>query len=174
MSQPIIALRLFEMLTDYTKAIKKGEVALDATSPALNFCVNFYAQFFQNRLGRPIEHFDRAAKEAAVGILLAQKEANGPASVILLITWFEKLCEIYPDVLALSYGAASKTVFFDFNKYLLTLLERISAWAKAEPEPDQPQLDLQQRAEASLDALREALHPSQDEHDRSTGAGQSA
>jgi hypothetical protein len=152
-----VAPELFDVLTQYAKDIEQGNVqptpSLGATSPALTFCENFYGQFFQNRLSQPIEHFDLGAKKTAVRLRLEVKDKNGPPVIIQLITWFEKLCDIYPNVLALGYGVASKAVFFDFHaNYLLTLLERVSSWAKVENYPA-----IEQKAESSLYELGKAL-----------------
>jgi len=157
MSLPI-APELFDVLTEYANNIAQGKVkatpSLGATSPALTFCENFYSQFFQNRLRKPIEHINLAAKQSAVRLRLELKETKAPLAVIQLITWFEKLCEIYPNVLALSYGVASKFAFFDFHEnYLLTLLERTAAWARVEKHAG-----LEEKASASLVQLKEALH----------------
>jgi hypothetical protein len=63
------------------------------------------------------------------------------------------LCDIYPNLLALGYGAASKAVFFEFHDdYLLTLLERVSSWAHAEHYGD-----VEQKAKSSLSELKRAL-----------------
>jgi hypothetical protein len=79
--------------------------------------------------------------------------AISPQVVIQLITWFEKLCDIYPNVLALGYGMPSKQVFFDFHEnYLLPLLDRVSAWAQAEHYAD-----IEQKAKSSSAELKKAL-----------------
>jgi hypothetical protein len=152
-----VAPELFDVLNQYAKDIEQGKVkptpALGATSPALTFCENFYAQFFQNRLSQPIQHFDLEAKKAAVRLRMDLKEKNGPITVIQLITWYEKLCDIYSSVLALGYGVSTKGVFLDFhNNYLLILLERASAWAQAE---NYAEIDL--KAKSALDELKKAL-----------------
>jgi hypothetical protein len=109
-----VAPELFDVLSQYARDIQQGKVrstpALGATSPALTFCENFYAQFFQNRLGQPIEHINLESKKTAVRLRLEIKEKNGPVVVIHLITWYENLCDIYPSVLALGYGIGTKAV----------------------------------------------------------------
>ncbi len=141
MSEPVTG-RLFEVLARYAADMKAGRIkpkpALGATSPALTFCENFYAQFFQNGLNKEIRQFNNAAKEAAIRLRLELRvnERQGPPSVLMLITWYEKLCDIYPTVLALGYGIASRTAFDDFHhNYLLTLLQRAEDWAKVENYP---------------------------------------
>jgi hypothetical protein len=152
-----VAPELFDVLTQYAKDIEQGKVrstpSLGATSPALTFCENFYAQFFQNRLGQPIEHINLESKKAAVRLRLEIKEKNGPAVIIQLITWYENLCDIYSSVLALGYGVGTKAVFFNFhNNYLTTLLDRASVWAQVENFAD-----IEQRAKLALSELKKAL-----------------
>lgn len=92
-------------------------------------------------------------KKDAVRIRLQMKKENGPSASIQLITWFEKMCEIYPNVLALGYGGGSSVAFIGFHKdYLLVLLDRISAWAKVANYPE-----IEQNSTSSLSALRKAL-----------------
>jgi hypothetical protein len=152
-----IAPELFDVLLKYAKDIEQGEVlptpSMGATSPALTFCENFYSQFFKYRLKQPILRINFEAKKAAVRLRLTIKDQNGPPSIILLITSFEKLCDDYPNLLALGYGVAVKTIFFDFHdNYLLTLLNRAVAWAEAENYAE-----IKQKAELALSDLKKAL-----------------
>jgi hypothetical protein len=156
MSAPV-APELFDIVTEYAKAIEQGKIKptppMGSTDAALTFCQNFYLQFFQNRLNKAITTFTRAAKEDAIGILLDLKAQGAPSSVIQLITWYERLCEIYPDVLGLGYGVGTKAAFLDFHiNYLPTLLERATAWARVENYPD-----VEQKAQGALVELRQAL-----------------
>jgi hypothetical protein len=81
------------------------------------------------------------------------KEKKAPAATIQLITWFEKLCDIYPNVIALGYGGGTTASFLDFHKdYLLVLLDRIAAWAKVANYPE-----IEQKATSTLSVLRKAL-----------------
>jgi len=154
---PIVAPELMDIIIHYAAAIKAGKVkpkpSVGSKSGALEFCENFYAQFFQNKLGKEIKRFDAAAKKDAIGLRLDCKQKGSPAAVIQLITWFEKLCDIYPTVLALGYGTGSKTAFDEFhNVYLATLLERIVNWS--EHEQFQP---LEHKSREALAALKSAL-----------------
>lgn len=149
--------QLFDLLIEYGQNIEQGTVkatsSLASTSPALTFCENFYAQFFQNAIGQEITSFNRETRKAAVRLRLEIKEKKGPLTTVQLITWFEKLCDIYPNVLALGYGGGTRTAFLEFHKnYLLILLERISAWAEAENYPE-----IRQKAETAFGVLRKAL-----------------
>ena len=152
-----VAPELFDVLIEYAGDMKLGKIkparSLGSTSPALTFCENFYAQFFQNRLGTEIKQFTLVAKQSAIRLRLDIKEKEGSSVIIQLITWYEKLCEEYPNILALGYGGGSKASFFDFhNNYLLTLLERATSWAQVEQYPD-----IQQKAQEALMELRQAL-----------------
>jgi len=154
---PTVAPELFDILIRYARDIKSGKVkpkrSVGSTSPALVFCENFYAQFFQNKLGKEIKGFNMAAKKEAIGFRLDAKEGGSPGVVIRLITWYEKLCDIYPTVLALGYGTGSKTAFAEFhNGYLMTLLQRIVDWSRLEGYPD-----IEQRASDAITALKDAL-----------------
>lgn len=147
---------LFDLLNDYAAAIERGEFdptrSLAWTSPALTFCENFYAQFFQRELGEMITGFSLSNKRIAVRARLAVR-ATSPAATIQLITWFEKLCDIHPNVLALSYGGGSPVGFRDFHaNYLMTLLRRIRAWAEAKAYRA-----LEERSQDALTALERAL-----------------
>lgn len=152
-----VAPELFDLLIRYATDMEEGKIkptpSLGSTSPALTFCENFYAQFFQNRLHKEIKQFNLEAKKAAIRLRLEIKDGHGPLAVIQLITWYEKLCEIYPGVLALGYGVGSKAVFVEFhNNYLLTLLERASTWAVDEKYPE-----IDQKAQEALQGLRSGL-----------------
>lgn len=137
MNSPIIALALFDIVVQYADDIESAKVKLKSSmgssSPALVFCENFFAQFFQNKLGKEIKRFNLVAKREAIACRLDAKERGAPVAVIRLITWFETLCDIYPSVLALGYGVGSKSQISDFHRnYLLTLLKRIAEWSRVE------------------------------------------
>lgn len=73
-------------------------------------------------------------------------------SIIRLITWFERFCELYPAVLALGYGAGSKTQVAEFHRiYLLTLLARIDHWSQFEKNM------LSERVKEATGRLKDAL-----------------
>jgi len=152
-----VSLQLFDLLVDYAKDIEAGKIkstpTLASTAPAPTFCENFYAQFFQNVIGHEIKTFNSKTKRDAVRLRLQMKEKKAPAATIQLITWFEKLCDIYPNVIALGYGGGTTASFLDFHKdYLLLLLDRIAAWAKVANYPE-----IEQKATSTLSVLRKAL-----------------
>ncbi len=80
-----VAPELFDVLSQYAKDIEQGRVepgSEGATSPALTFCQNFYAQFFQNRMARPIQRFNDQALKTAVRLRLEVKAQNGSKVII--------------------------------------------------------------------------------------------
>lgn len=151
-----VAPELFDVLIQYAKDMEAGKIkptrSMGSTSPALTFCKNFYAQFFQNRLDSEIKRFDREAREAAVRLRLQIKGERGPAAVIQLIAWYEELCDIYPDILALGYGVGGKEIFRELHDYLLTLLKSTAKWAADENYPS-----LEQKAQEALKGMRQGL-----------------
>jgi len=156
MTQPV-APQLFDVLIEYAEAIQAGKInparTLASTSPALTFCENFYAQFFQNALGAEIETFNRDTKKDAVRLRVELTKKKSPSTTIQLITWFEELCDIYPNVLALGYGAGTSGAFIRFHKdYLLILLERVAAWAKVAGYPE-----IDQKSILALSEVQKAL-----------------
>jgi hypothetical protein len=153
---PLLAPQLFDILTEYASQIALGKVKpfeRGVTAPALTFCENFYVQFFQNRLKRPIQRIDPAAKETAVRLRMELKDKKEDKVIILIITSFETLCDKYSTILGMNYGAAGKEVFLQFhNSYLPTLLERVVAWAEREKHAD-----IEGKAKESLSALKAAM-----------------
>jgi hypothetical protein len=98
-------------------------------------------------------HFNSESKKASVRIRYEEKQKNGPLVIRELLTSFEKMCEDYPNILALGYGVAGKAIFFDFhNNYLVDLLNRVSAWAQAENYAE-----IDQKAKLALSELKKAL-----------------
>ena len=152
---PPVAAELFEVLGPYAADIESGAVkpgsSSNSTSPALTFCENFYAQFFQNYLHKEIKNMTLASKKLAIELRLEQKASQAPVSTLRLITWFEKFCDEYSNWLGLGYGAGSDSEFANFHRYLETLLERTIAWGK-----DQHLADLEAAAQKALRLLQAA------------------
>ena len=151
-----VRLELFEKLEKYAADLAAGEI--DLTKPPRNmgpvvvFCVNFYVQFFENALGAQFVSVDDRARKVAVRVRLQLKKEKAPRETILMATWFERFCEIYPNVLALRYGLQpSKYVDF-LETYVLELLRRTAAWAEHASEDG-----LQATAEEILVSLEKAL-----------------
>ena len=69
---PLVAPELFDRLIEYAKDIEQNK---EGSSPQpLDFCDNFYAQFFQNRMKQEITGFKNADKESAVRLRLDCRE----------------------------------------------------------------------------------------------------
>ncbi len=123
---------LFDIVRTYAAAIIAGEASnvISETSPLLTFCDNFFLQFFDGELRTPITGIDEANKRIAVTLRLKQA-ASLPPETVLLIKWFEHLCDTKDDVLALVYGATPRSAFLQFHReYMTTLLQRAQAWAE--------------------------------------------
>ena len=126
---------LFDILLKYVRQVERGKVDIESplqeASPLLTFCENFFAQFFQNELKGKITSVDSAAKKQAVKIRRKLKERGGDKEVLLLVTWFEQLCDIYPDIQNLLYVSEPAGFSLEFHHgYIPTLLKRIEDWAR--------------------------------------------
>jgi len=145
----VIAPTLFDSINDYSRAIVRDKGIPD--DPPLTFCDNFYLQFFQNRLGHEITGYGKQSKESAVRL---RDEVTGKESqvVLLLITSFERYCDVRYDVFSETYGGEGTEATGIFLDYLQLLLERISAWAAAEKLAV-----IQQSSDSSLMELKAAL-----------------
>ncbi len=132
---PPIAPELFDILVEFADTVREGEAdpndRLTEASDVIVFCQNFYIQLFQNALGITITALDDAAKEKAVRLRRRLAEKNAPATTLQLITWFERLCEIWPDVLDEVYGGGVEDRLAFYGGYVSKLLRRARAWAAA-------------------------------------------
>jgi len=146
---PIVAPSLFDALSDYSKAITRDKDL--SADPPTTFCDNFYVQFFQNRLKHEITGYGKQAKQAAVALRL---DATGKESqeVLLLITAFERYCDVRYDVFSETYGGEHGEAIDIFLDYLEVLLQRISAWAALEQLAE-----IRQRSDSSRAELKAAL-----------------
>jgi hypothetical protein len=123
--------KLFGFVTTYANQIKSGSVntkgALKKETAIVWFSSNFFLQFFKNVLSTQITGVDAQAKAQAFDLRtsltdhLAEKQ---------LIVQFERLVDIWPDILGAGYGG-SESDYLDFHiRYVPRLLNRILAWAK--------------------------------------------
>lgn len=145
--------KLFDFVTTYADQIRSGQVntkgALKKETAIVHFASNFFLQFFKNVLHKQITSVDTQAKLQAVDLRtgLAGHEAEKQ-----LIVQFERLVDIWPDILGAGYGG-SESDYLDFHiRYVPRLLTRISAWAKT--TTDQA---LIANAQAALSAYTEAI-----------------
>jgi hypothetical protein len=129
---PIVAPELFDRIAEYA-----GQVERDKETPSApsDFCDNFYAQFFQNRMKQQITGFGNAAKEAAVKLRL-KVETKESREIVVLIARFEKYCDLRYDIFSEEYGGGSGNAVSEFQDYLDTLLESVIAWTGLEKLAD--------------------------------------
>jgi hypothetical protein len=154
-ASPPIEPRLFDLVTQYASAVTSGKTStkgpLKKTTPIVEFCRTFFQQFFEHVLGREITGIDADAKLAAINLRLDLEEKHGSESVRRLISSFEDLCEMWPDVLGFSYGG-SASEFKRFNTaYVPELLGEIRDWAQEAGYPE-----LVDRAGTALAAFESA------------------
>lgn len=145
---PFVAPALFDGLVDYANEVERDK---ETSSAPTDFCDNFYAQFFQNRMKQEITGFGNAAKETAVKLRL-KVETKESHEIVVLIAWFEKYCDIRYDVFSEEYGGGSGNALSEFQDYLDILLERIIAWAGLEKLTD-----IERAAVKARLALQQAL-----------------
>lgn len=105
---------------DFKKPLKEA-------SPIPTFCQNFFVQFFDHELGVEITSIGDEAKKKAVA---ARRDLRGNVA-LPIVTSFEKLCEIYPDVLGMTYGRPTTSLRDFYAGYLTSLLRRTEKWAHA-------------------------------------------
>jgi hypothetical protein len=72
--------------------------------------------------------------------------------IVLLITWFERYCDVRYDVFSEEYGGGGDDALSVFHDFLETLLERVVAWAAVENLSD-----IEQKAKLALSDLQKAL-----------------
>jgi hypothetical protein len=145
--QPPVSPLLFDLVTAYAgeieraKALPKGP--LKQKTPIVEFCRSFFAQFFENVLGQEITGVDSDTKlEATTKRLELQGEREHiaePAKAeldakVALISSFEDLCEMWPDVLGFSYGGSASEYKRFHTTYVPELLGQIETWAGAAGE----------------------------------------
>jgi len=119
---------LFDGLMQYATKVESDKKV--SSEPTL-FCDNFYLQFFQNRMLHEITGFGKADKESAVKLRL-KVETTEAEEIGLLLTWFERYCDVRYDVFSEEYGEGTGDALSVFQNYLETLLERITGWARLE------------------------------------------
>jgi hypothetical protein len=134
-SQSPVEPRLFSLIERYAVAIKNGEVDLGSPlrrdSPVVQFCIEFFHQFFEHELDLEIKGFNPQSKESAVRRRLELEQERDTAPTRQLILAFQKLCDSWPDILGFSYGG-SRLEFRRFHAvYVPRLLHRIEVWAEA-------------------------------------------
>jgi hypothetical protein len=146
--------KLFDFVTKYAGQIKSGQVntkgALKKETAIVYFASNFFLQFFKNVLDTRIISVDAQAKAQAVDLRTSLTNHQAEKQ---LIVQFERLVDIWPDILGAGYGG-SEIDYQDFHRrYVPRLLNRIAAWAKT--TRDQPLISSAQEAlSAYADAIK--------------------
>lgn len=145
---PIVAPELFERLIEYASGVERDK---ETSSEPTDFCDNFYAQFFQNRMNHEITGFGKAAKESAVKLRLKVQTTEGQ-EIVQLIAGFEQYCDMRYDVFSDEYGGGSGDATSVFQDYLVKLLGYIAGWAGLEKLTD-----IERESAKASSALQHAL-----------------
>jgi hypothetical protein len=151
----VISPALLDSIDEYVDQLNAGTAISDnvvpETSPVISFMENAFAQFFENETHSEITGFDSKAKKKA-SRLRRTKKADLSAEARAIIALFEQYCDIHDDVLGAGYGG-QESVLEEFHfKYVVRLLERISALATHKDDDE-----LREHTETSLLAFVEAI-----------------
>jgi len=144
-----VAPELFDGLIEYASKVERDKEV--SSSAPTDFCDNFYAQFFQNRMKVEITGFGKADKESAIKLRM-KVETKEAKQIVLLITWFERYCDVRYDVFSEEYGEGSGEALSVFHDYLDILLERITGWAELEKLTE-----IEHKSDDARSALKKAL-----------------
>jgi hypothetical protein len=147
-----IAPELFDFVDEAAAALDASTLyePVSSSSGVLEFCRNFYAQFFVNVLEVDVAALTlESAREANV---LLKKHRDWKPEARALVRRFQRLCKIYPDIRGGDYGGGS-TVYHEFHEdFIPGLLHEVAAWASAEGEDE-----VAARAASSRERYRAAL-----------------
>jgi hypothetical protein len=154
MTRSQIEPRLFDLLDEYSAAIIEGAIkpasGIRSTSKAITFLQSLFEQMFASSFGVQLEAFDYESKRMSVAL---RHEQEIPRPLVPIVSAFEELCDLYPDVIGASYGGGSTAILRRFHeRYLPRLLRSLRRWA-AESGQD----ELEQRVGSSAELLGKAL-----------------
>jgi hypothetical protein len=160
MPDHIVSLTLFDLLDEYGEDLNEGTAirarAVPRTAPVLIFTENAFAQFFENELGREIRGFDATAKRKAADVRRRRKTTKDgrPLSnqARLLISLFERFCDMHEDVIGAGYGGGSAVLEEFHETFMVRLLERLRAFAGAKKDRA-----LRSRADDALSSWESAI-----------------
>jgi hypothetical protein len=146
--------QLFDLLDEYTERIRDGRVGAERSvrrsSQVITFLQSFYEQLFASCFDLELQAFDDQSKRLVVEMRHDQDVSKG---LVPIVSGFELLCDLYPDVIGASYGGGSTATFQRFHKrFLPGLLRSVTVWAR-----DAGHAALAGRAEQSGRRLRDAL-----------------
>jgi hypothetical protein len=127
--------RLFQLVEEYAEQLQRGEVDAKRPgkrpTPLVEFTRTFYQQFFEHEYGLEIQSVDQQTKLLAVRKRIELESVEGNKPAVLVIGWFEELCDMWPDVLGFSYGGSTGEYLRFHKSYVPRLLERVVKWATA-------------------------------------------
>lgn len=145
MTRSQIEPRLFDLLDEYSAAIADGAIKPARTSKAITFLQSFFEQLFASSFGVQLEAFDYASKRMSVAL---RHDREVPPRLVPIVSAFEQLCDLYPDVIGAGYGGASTTILRRFHeRYLPGLLRSAGQWAG---ESGQDELEARVRSSGEL------------------------
>jgi len=137
MSSSPVSPELLDHVMAFAAQIASGEKPSKHIDKLIVCCDNFFLQFFQNHLKAPITGIDASNKAKAIRVRLQPRTQALPVTTLALVKWFERLCDIEPDLKALSYDEDDNPALPDFlRNFVPTFLERALAWATAEELAD--------------------------------------
>ena len=146
--------RLFDLLDEYSANIANGTIkpgtAVRRSSKVITFLQSFFEQLFASSFGIQLEAFDHESKRMIVAL---RHEQEVPAELRPVVSAFEELCDLYPDIIGASYGGGSTATFRRFHKrYLPRLLRSSRQWAATSGQDE-----LEMRIGSSAQSFSEAL-----------------
>jgi hypothetical protein len=138
MTGPPVELALFDLLDEYSAAIVAGEVTsgrrVATSSKIIIFLQSFFEQLFASCFALQLEAFDDESKRMSVELRHGRDVTEKLRPVV---SAFEEVCDLYPDIIGASYGGGSEATFRRFHKrYLPRLLRSAAAWANGADERD--------------------------------------
>jgi hypothetical protein len=158
MSSDPVEPQLFDLLDEYAERIRDGRVgaghSVRQSSRVITFLQSFYEQLFASCFDLELEAFDDQSKRLVVEM---RHDQEVPKPLVPVVSDFELLCDLYPDIIGASYGGGSTATFQRFHKrFLPGLLRSVAGWAR-----DAGHAALADRAEQSGRRLRDALRAAQ-------------
>jgi hypothetical protein len=131
---------------------RSGRRAVRRSSSVITFLRSFFEQLFASSFDVQLEAFDYESKRMSVA-LRHDHERAVPRRLVPVVSAFEELCDLYPDVVGASYGGGSTTLFRRFHeRYLPRLLRSVQRWAA-----DSDQDELEERVRSSAELFGKAL-----------------
>jgi hypothetical protein len=145
---------LFDLLDEYSAGIADGTIEsgrrVARTSKVITFLQSLFEQLFASAFDMQLEAFDDESKRMSVAL---RHERDVAPDLRPIVSAFEELCDLYPDIIGASYGGGSTATFRRFHKrYLPRLLRSCKQWATSSGQDV-----LKVRVEASGESFKKAL-----------------